>query len=77
MYDSSLSILLLEPSAYVGGMSITGGIGLRDLYNTTTMLNTIAYKWTWANAKYYGLLEVYCVSLFVTCIRGELSSIST
>lgn len=37
--SSSFSIALIEPTAYIGGMSAAGGIGLRDLaYENTREL---------------------------------------
>eukprot|EP00026_Physarum_polycephalum_P005478 Phypoly_transcript_05513.p1 GENE.Phypoly_transcript_05513~~Phypoly_transcript_05513.p1 ORF type:complete len:488 (+),score=93.26 Phypoly_transcript_05513:480-1943(+) len=47
-------------------MSVPGGIGLRDLGNETTFLNTIGYRWTLLNAKYYGVdYPVYQPDIFV------------
>src|SRR5271163_5134291 len=55
MRNATLRIALLEPSPYIGGMSVAGGIGLRDLGNETTFHNTIGYTWSMVNSKYYGI----------------------
>jgi len=37
--SSSFSIVIIEPTSYIGGMSAAGGIGLRDLaYENTSEL---------------------------------------
>ena len=40
--SSSLSIILIEPTSYIGGMAAPGGIGLRDLgLEVTSKFNII------------------------------------
>ena len=46
---------IIEPSANIGGMCVAGGIGLRDLGNETTFVNTLGYQWCMINAKHYGM----------------------
>ena len=49
-------VLLLEPTAHVGGMASPGGIGLRDCeHNEVRTNNATQYQWAMRNAKYYGL----------------------
>ena len=49
-------VLLLEPTAYVGGMASPGGIGLRDCgHNEIRTNNATQYQWAMLNAKYYGV----------------------
>lgn len=55
--NNKLNIGIIEPTAYIGGMCIAGGIGLRDLGNETTFINTIGYQWAMLNSKHYGTLQ--------------------
>ena len=51
---SKPSVLLLEPSAYVGGMASPGGIGLRDCEKDYIRTNNgTQYEWGMRNAKKY------------------------
>lgn len=48
-------VLLLEPSAHVGGMA-TGGIGLRDCdHNEIRTNNSTQHEWAMRNAEFYGV----------------------
>lgn len=48
-------VLLIEPTAYVGGMASPGGIGLRDCNNEDLRTNnSTQYEWGMRNAKFYG-----------------------
>ncbi len=48
-------VLLIEPTAYVGGMASPGGIGLRDCtFDDIRINNSTQYEWAMRNAKYYG-----------------------
>ncbi|CAF2884460.1 unnamed protein product [Rotaria sp. Silwood2] len=49
----SFSIVIIEPTAYVGGMSTAGGIGLRDLGLELTIMGSVAQEWVHNNYKYY------------------------
>jgi pyruvate/2-oxoglutarate dehydrogenase complex dihydrolipoamide dehydrogenase (E3) component len=52
------TVLLLEPSKYVGGMASPGGIGLRDCEdNEIRMNNGSQYQWAMRNAKKYGVTD--------------------
>ena len=49
-------VLLVEPTAYVGGMASPGGIGLRDCSKEEIRTNnSTQYEWGMRNAKYYGV----------------------
>ena len=49
-------VLLLEPTAHVGGMASPGGIGLRDCtLNEVRSNNATQYQWAMRNAKFYGV----------------------
>ena len=49
-------VLLLEPTAHVGGMASPGGIGLRDCsHNEVRTNNATQYQWAMRNAKFYGV----------------------
>ena len=55
---SKPSVLLLEPSAYVGGMASPGGIGLRDCEKDYIRTNNgTQYEWGMRNAKKYGVSD--------------------
>jgi len=50
------SVLLMEPSAYVGGMASPGGIGLRDCEKDYIRTNNgTQYEWGIRNGKKYGV----------------------
>ena len=49
-------VLLLEPTAHVGGMASPGGIGLRDCeHNEVRTNNASQHQWAMRNAKFYGV----------------------
>ena len=49
-------VLLLEPTAHVGGVASPGGIGLRDCAdNRVRTNNATQYQWGMRNAKFYGV----------------------
>ena len=49
-------VLLLEPTAHVGGMASPGGIGLRDCdHNEIRTNNASQHVWGMRNAKYYNV----------------------
>ena len=49
-------VLLVEPTAHVGGMAASGGIGLRDCkHNEVRTNNATQYQWAMRNAKFYGV----------------------
>lgn len=49
-------VLLLEPTAHVGGMASPGGIGLRDCtHNEVRTNNATQHQWAMRNAKFYGV----------------------
>ena len=51
-------VLLLEPTAHVGGMASPGGIGLRDCdLNQIRTNNSTQYEWGMRNARFYGVDE--------------------
>ena len=46
-------VLLLEPTAHVGGMASPGGIGLRDCsHNEVRTNNATQHQWAMRNAKF-------------------------
>jgi len=47
-------VALLEPTSYLGGMAVAGGIGLRDLGVNGT-LGGIGWEWIQLNSQYYGV----------------------
>ncbi|CAF0813332.1 unnamed protein product [Adineta ricciae] len=49
----SFSIVIIEPTIYIGGMSTAGGIGLRDLGTEATIVGSVAQDWVNNNYKYY------------------------
>ena len=50
------SVLLLEPTAHVGGMASAGGIGLRDCKRKQLrMNNSTQYTWAMRNAEFYNV----------------------
>ncbi|UJR26145.1 hypothetical protein I4U23_007489 [Adineta vaga] len=50
---SSFSIVIIEPTSYIGGMAAAGGIGLRDLGSEVTIPGSIVQDWVNNNYKYY------------------------
>ena len=49
-------VLLVEPTAHVGGMAGPGGIGLRDCEkNAVRENNASQHRWGWRNAAHYGV----------------------
>ena len=52
------SVLLIEPTSYVGGMASPGGIGLRDCVKDEIRINnSTQYLWAMRNAAFYGTTE--------------------
>ncbi|CAF1156846.1 unnamed protein product [Adineta steineri] len=51
--SSSFSIVIIEPTPYIGGTSTAAGIGLRDLDLEITIKGSIAQEWVSNNYKYY------------------------
>ena len=52
------TVLLLEPTAYVGGMASPGGIGLRDCnVKQVRTNNSTQHEWGMRNAKHYGVSD--------------------
>jgi len=49
-----LRVALLEPTSYLGGMSVAGGIGFRDIADLSTF-GGIGIQWANINAKYYNV----------------------
>jgi NADPH-dependent 2,4-dienoyl-CoA reductase/sulfur reductase-like enzyme len=57
--EMGANVLLIEPSAHVGGMMTEGGIGLRDgkvEFRLTDPRNS-QIRWGILNAKHYGVLD--------------------
>lgn len=54
-YGSGTGILVIEPTAHVGGMATEGGIGFRDAKSDELRLQhaNTQYQWGRLNAKYY------------------------
>ena len=51
-------VLVLEPTAHVGGMAAAGGIGLRDTdQDQVRDNNSTQHTWGMRNARYYGVSE--------------------
>ena len=51
---AELKVALVEPTGYVGGMAGPGGIGLRDI-GDTSVINGSSMTWGLLNAKHYGV----------------------
>ena len=58
--NGAAKVLLLEPSAHVGGMASPGGIGLRDCdHNEVRTNNSTQHQWAVRNAVKYGVKDPY------------------
>ncbi|GKY95907.1 hypothetical protein MPSEU_000551300 [Mayamaea pseudoterrestris] len=56
--SSTARVLILEPTARIGGMATEGGIGLRDAFTNDFRYaneNSSQYQWGRLNAKHYGI----------------------
>ncbi len=53
--DPDATVLLLEPTAHVGGMASPGGIGLRDGQDFYRKTNSTQWQWGMRNAAHYGV----------------------
>jgi hypothetical protein len=52
----ALQIALITPDPFIGGMVSAGGIGLCDIGDISTILNTsLPYVWAMLNAEHYGV----------------------
>jgi len=53
-YNRTASILLLEPTRYIGGMAGSGGIGMRD-FTSSAIINGTVREWAMLNAAHYAV----------------------
>lgn len=53
---SGKTVVILEPTSNIGGMSAAGGIGLRDIGDEATIAtNCVAHEWAMLNAQHYNV----------------------